>query len=184
MMRATWMFVFGLTACGGTAPESSTPPTPVASTEPARPSRPPPSADKPLAQQTVADIAVGSKDHHTLVAALQAAELVDALASPGGIYTVFAPTDAAFEKLPAGTVEGLLKPEKKTDLQRILKHHAMVPIREDLKDGEQLSMSDGTVVTVHRSGDQLQIDGANVLGSVKGMNGIVYVVDGVLLPPT
>jgi uncharacterized surface protein with fasciclin (FAS1) repeats len=68
-------------------------------------------------------VAVASKDHTTLVAALKAADLVVSLASPGGAYTVFAPTNEAFAKLPAGTVEGLLKPEQLGALQGILKHH-------------------------------------------------------------
>lgn len=173
-----------LSACGDPAPEVAAPAIAVADAAAARSVRPSPSADKPLEQQTVADIAVGSKDHTTLVAALSAAGLVDALASPGGVYTVFAPTNAAFEKLPVGTVEGLLKPEKRIDLQKILKHHAMVPIRTDLKDGEQLAMSDGSAVTVHVQGDAMRINDANVLGRVQAMNGVVYVIDGVLLPPS
>jgi uncharacterized surface protein with fasciclin (FAS1) repeats len=72
---------------------------------------------------TVAGVASRSPDHTTLVAALKAADLVGVLASPGGAYTVFAPTNAAFDKLPKGTVEGLLKPEKKADLRAILQHH-------------------------------------------------------------
>lgn len=174
-----------LAACS--APPTPAPPPPApAATAPSRPSRPPPSADKPAEEKTVADIAVGSPDHTKLVAALTAAGLVDALASPGGVYTVFAPTDAAFDKLPAGTVEKLLEPASKPQLQKILKHHALVPIleRKDLADGQELSMSDGTKVTVHLQGDDFTVGDAKVLGAVRGMNGIVYVIDSVLLPPS
>lgn len=163
------------------------PATPAPAPKTAAPAPKPAAPAKPKsdAEKTVADIAVGSPDHTTLVKALQAAGLVDALASPGGIYTVFAPTNAAFEKLPPGTVEGLLKPEKKDDLRKILQHHAAVPIKlqKDMKDGEQMPMSDGSKVTFHVSGDTVKVDEATILGSVSGVNGIVYVVDTVILPP-
>jgi uncharacterized surface protein with fasciclin (FAS1) repeats len=134
--------------------------------------------------RTVVDIAVGSPDHTTLVAALKAADLVEALASPGGVYTVFAPNNAAFAKLPPGTVEGLLKPEKIPTLKSILQHHAMVPILQikDLKDGQVLGMADGTKVTVHLKDGKVMINDATILGSVSAANGIVHVIDTVLLP--
>jgi uncharacterized surface protein with fasciclin (FAS1) repeats len=75
-----------------------------------------------LSQKNVVQVAIGSKDHSTLVTAIQAAELVDAL-SNAGPFTVFAPINAAFDKLPAGTVENLLKPESKDDLANILQYH-------------------------------------------------------------
>ncbi len=138
------------------------------------------------AEKTVLDVAIGSPDHSTLVAAVQAAGLVDALGSPGGIYTVFAPTNAAFDKLPPGTVEGLLKPEKKGDLKKILQHHAAVPIvpLAEMTEGKTLAMSDGTKVTFHREGDKVMVEGATILGSVAALNGVVYVVDTVVLPPS
>lgn len=130
------------------------------------------------------DVAIASPDHKTLVTAVQAAGLVNALASPGGIYTVFAPTDAAFAKLPAGTVDELLKPEKKGDLKAVLQHHAAVPIvpRSDMKDGEHLTMADGTDVTFHGSGDDLRVENAHILAQVTAVNGVVYVIDEVLVP--
>lgn len=138
------------------------------------------------AEKTVLDVAIGSPDHTTLVAAVQAAGLVDALGSPGGIYTVFAPTNAAFDKLPPGTVEGLLKPEKKADLKKILQHHAAVPIvpLAEMTEGKTLAMSDGTKVTFHREGEKVMVEGATILGSVTAVNGVVYVVDSVVLPPS
>lgn len=171
-----------LVGCGSPEPA----PAPVAKAPPAAAPAPAPARPKSDAEKTVADVAAASPDHTTLVAALSQAGLVPALASPGGIYTVFAPTNAAFEKLPPGTVEGLLKPEAADDLKRILKHHAAVPIvtLAEMKDGGTLMMSDGTAVTFKRDGDTVTVDGAKILGSVNAVNGVVYVVDRVILPPS
>lgn len=134
---------------------------------------------------TVVDVAVGSPDHTTLVAALKAGNLVESLASPGGVYTVFAPTNAAFDKLPKGTVEDLLKPENKEALRKVLMHHAAVPILQiaDMHDGQTLSMSDGTKVTFHVKGGKVMVDNANLVASIPAANGVVHVVDEVILPP-
>ena len=134
---------------------------------------------------TVSGVAAASKDHTTLVAALKAGDLVGVLASPGGAYTVFAPTNAAFDALPKGTVETLLKPENKAELQRILKHHAGVPVKQlkDLKDGDTLSMADGTAVTFHVAPDgKVKVDDANIVGTVQASNGVIHVVDAVIVP--
>jgi uncharacterized surface protein with fasciclin (FAS1) repeats len=165
------------------APASARPSS-AATQAPAAPTAAP--APKPDNEKTVVDVALGSPDHTTLVAALKAAELVVTLNSPGGVYTVFAPTNAAFEKLPPGTVENLLKPEQKLALKGVLQHHATVPIYKltDLKDGQVLSMADGKKVTVHVAADgKVNVDGANVLASVPALNGIVHVVDAVIVPP-
>ena len=166
-------------AAAAAAPEAAQ------ATEPAKPAEPaPPPAPKSDAEKTVVDVAIGSKDHTTLVAAVKAADLVVSLSSPGGAYTVFAPTNAAFDKLPKGTVEELLKPEKKGDLTAILKHHAAVPILKlsDLKDGQVVAMSDGQKVTIHVQGDKVMVENATILASVPAMNGVVHVIDTVLLP--
>ena len=133
---------------------------------------------------TVVDVALGSKDHTTLVAALKAADLVVSLASPGGVYTIFAPVNAAFDALPKGTVENLLKPEKKAELTAILKHHAAVPALQlkDMRDGETLSMADGTKVTFHVKDGKVSVNNVNIIASIPASNGIVHVVDGILLP--
>jgi uncharacterized surface protein with fasciclin (FAS1) repeats len=156
--------------------------TPAQASEPAAAA--PAAAPAKTGTNTVVDIAVGSPDHTTLVAALKAAELVVSLASPGGVYTVFAPTNAAFAKLPKGTVEGLLKPEKKGDLTSILKHHAAVPMLtvKDMRDGETLSMADGTKVTFHVKDGKVTVNDVNIVASIVASNGIVHVVDGILLP--
>lgn len=137
-----------------------------------------------VSQSNIVGVASGSKDHTTLVAAVKAAELVDALSNPGP-FTVFAPTNAAFDKLPAGTVEGLLKPEKKEDLQNILQYHVYVSAikLEDLKDGEDLGMVNGDHVTISVKDGSTYVNGAKILASIPCSNGIIHVIDAVLLPP-
>ena len=138
----------------------------------------------PDSAPNVVQVAVGSKDHTTLVAAVKAGELVDAL-SNAGPFTVFAPTNAAFEKLPAGTVENLLKPENKASLQDILQYHVYVGVISEtmVQDGMKLNQVNGGDVVLNKKDGKITINGANVLGSVKASNGIVYVIDAVLLPP-
>jgi uncharacterized surface protein with fasciclin (FAS1) repeats len=159
-----------------------------------QPERPAPDAAPPLpagqtavvsqaSQKTVARIAMDSPDHTTLVAALEAVGWLDALASPGP-FTVFAPVNAAFDKLPPGTVETLLRPENAGQLRTILLHHVLATVYEpaDLTDGTVLAMLAGGPATVQRVGDDVLVDGARVVAVVRGGNGIVYVVDSVLLP--
>jgi uncharacterized surface protein with fasciclin (FAS1) repeats len=137
-----------------------------------------------MSQKDVVKVAAGSKDHTTLVAALKAAEYLDVL-SNAGPFTVFAPTNAAFDKLPAGTVEGLLKPEKKDDLRNILEYHVTTSsLKEEwLTDGMIIGMVNGNKVKVAKTADgKLSINGANVLAAVPASNGMVYVIDAVLLP--
>ena len=102
-----------------------------------------------LSQKNVVQVAVASKDHTTLVTAVKAAELVDVL-SNAGPFTVFAPTNAAFDKLPAGTVDGLLKPEKKDDLTNILQYHVSVGVyKEDaFRDGQVIGQVNGDNITI------------------------------------
>lgn len=132
----------------------------------------------------VVKVAAASKDHTTLVTAVQAAELTDAL-SNAGPFTVFAPTNEAFAALPAGTVEGLLKPEKKSDLQNILQYHVWLGVlnMEAMKDGQVLNMVNGDNVTMHGKDGKFMVGDANIVGTVRASNGIVYVIDKVLLPP-
>jgi uncharacterized surface protein with fasciclin (FAS1) repeats len=135
--------------------------------------------------KNVVQVAIGSKDHTTLVTAVKAAELVDAL-SNAGPFTVFAPTNAAFDKLPAGTVEGLLKPEKKDALTDILQYHVSVGVfKEDmLQDGQSIGQVNGGNITISKKDGKLMLNGvANVIATVPASNGIVYVIDAVLLPP-
>lgn len=134
-------------------------------------------------QKNVVQTAIASPDHTTLVAALKAADYVDAL-SNAGPFTVFAPTDEAFAKLPEGTVETLVKPENKLKLQDILEYHVYVGvIRESMiQRSMTLNQVNGKNVTLTREGDNLLVNNAKVIATVSTSNGIIYVIDAVLLP--
>lgn len=112
--------------------------------------------------------------------------MVDAL-SNAGPFTVFAPTNAAFDKLPAGTVDNLLKPESKDDLANILQYHVSVGVfkPESFTDGQVIGQVNGNDITVNVKDGKVSINGgaANIVASVPASNGIVHVIDGVLLPP-
>lgn len=138
-----------------------------------------------VSQKDVVKVAVASKDHTTLVAAVKQADLVTAL-SNAGPFTVFAPTNAAFDKLPAGTVDGLMKDEKKADLQDILQYHVTTSAlkAEFLTDGMTIGMVNGGSVTVSVKDGKIMLNGsATIIASVPASNGIVHVIDAVLLPP-
>lgn len=134
---------------------------------------------------TVLSIAIGSKDHTTLVAAVQAAQLENALVNAGPLM-VFAPTNEAFAALPEGTVENLLKPENKAALANILKYHVTPGnySKDFLKKFKKLGQANNGYVKVEVIDGEPIIGGAKILGSVKAGNGIVHVIDKVLLPPT
>ena len=138
-----------------------------------------------VSQKDVVKVAVGSKDHTTLVAALKQAELVTSL-SNAGPFTVFAPTNDAFNKLPAGTVDGLMKDEKKADLQNILEYHVAVGVykTENMQEGQKLNMANLQDITLSVKDGKVLVNGtANVIASIPAANGIIHVVDAVLLPP-
>src|SRR3954469_1474021 len=133
--------------------------------------------------------AVNSKDHTTLVAAVKAAGLVETLESKGP-FTVFAPTNTAFGKLPAGTVETLVKPENKATLTKILTYH-VVPGKltaSDLKDGMKLKTAEGEELSVkHQDGKVWIVDAKGgssmvTISNVNQSNGVIHVVDTVLMP--
>lgn len=147
-------------------------------------------------KKDVVDIAVGSADHSTLVAAIKAADLVTTLKSAGP-FTVFAPTNAAFDKLPAGTVESLLKPENKAQLAKILTYHVVsgnidaAAVIAAIKKGKgkvelttvstgklTASMENGKVKLTDESGNSAYVTATDL----KGSNGVIHVIDGVLLP--
>ena len=133
---------------------------------------------------TIVKLAVGNKDLSTLVTAVQAAELTTSL-SNAGPFTVFAPVNAAFDKLPAGTVDDLLKPENNSKLGDILGHHTYVGVikTEQMTDGQSLGMVDGKNITIKMVNGKPTINGTvNIIASVPASNGIVHVVDGVILP--
>lgn len=134
-------------------------------------------------QPNVVQVAISSKDHSTLVEAVKAADLVNALTNAGP-FTVFAPTNAAFEKLPKGTLDELLKPEKKDALTDILQHHVYVGVLQaaQLQDGQTLGMVDGRNVTIKMVDGKPTVSGANIIASVPASNGIVHVIDNVIQP--
>lgn len=146
--------------------------------------------------KTIVDNAVNSKDHTTLVAAVQAAGLVDTLKSAGP-FTVFAPTNAAFAKLPAGTVDTLVKPENKATLTSILTYHVVAgrmtskDIAAAIKAGggkAVLKTVQGEDLTATMSGNTLMLTDAKggmshvTIGDVMQSNGVIHVVDTVLMP--
>ncbi|GAB4117966.1 MAG: fasciclin domain-containing protein [Thermoflexibacter sp.] len=136
-------------------------------------------------QKDVVKVAVGSSDHTTLVTALKAAEYVDAL-SNAGPFTVFAPTNEAFNKLPAGMVEGLLKPEKKADLRTILEYHVYLGVinTDMMQDGQTLGQASGHNITLSvKDGKVIVNNSANIIASIRATNGVIHVIDAVLLPP-
>ncbi|MBR1281631.1 fasciclin domain-containing protein [Bradyrhizobium sp. AUGA SZCCT0177] len=133
--------------------------------------------------------AVNSKDHTTLVAAVKAAGLVDTLSSTGP-FTVFAPTNAAFAKLPKGTVDTLVKPESKATLTKILTYH-VVPGKVNaaqLLDGQKLTTVEGEQLPVKKSGGAVMIVDAKggsatvTIADVNQSNGVIHVVNNVLMP--
>ena len=137
-----------------------------------------------VSEQNILNVAINSESHSTLVAGVQAAGLEDVLVNAGPL-TVFAPNNAAFEQLPEGTLDELLKPENKQTLARIIKYHAAPGnyTVDMLRDGMNLYMATGHYLKVEKQGEETKIEGAKILGSVKASNGIVHVVDAVLLPP-
>ncbi len=148
------------------------------------------------AQKTIVDVAVGSKDHTTLVAAVKAADLVATLQSAGP-FTVFAPTNAAFAKLPAGTVEYLLKAENKATLAKILTYHVIAgsfnatAVVKAIKDGggsvTLKTVSGGNLVASIKDGKVILTDEKGTTSTViatdlAANNGLIHVVDAVVLP--
>ena len=148
------------------------------------------------AQKTIVDLAVGSTDHTTLVAAVKAADLVATLQSAGP-FTVFAPTNAAFGKLPAGTVEALVKPENKSMLTKILTYHVVAgnfnagAVVKAIKDGggkaTLKTVSGGSIVASLENGKVVLTDEKGGLATVvaadlNASNGVIHVVDAVVLP--
>ncbi len=137
------------------------------------------------AEKDIVDTAVAAGQFKTLAAALTAAGLVDTLKGPGP-FTVFAPTDAAFAKLPAGTVDTLLKPENKAKLTAILTYH-VVPGNVMAADVVKLSEAktvEGAMVTVKVNGGKVMINNATVTtADVEASNGVIHVIGTVLMPP-
>jgi uncharacterized surface protein with fasciclin (FAS1) repeats len=137
------------------------------------------------ANQDIVDTAVGAGQFKTLATALKAAGLVETLKRPGP-FTVFAPTDEAFAKLPAGTVENLLKPENKAKLTAILTYH-VVPGAVNAEQVTKLNEAktvNGAMVKVSTEAGKVMINGATVVkADIVASNGVIHVIDKVILPP-
>jgi len=134
----------------------------------------------------VVKIASGSQDHTTLVAAIKQADLVNSL-SNAGPFTVFAPTNAAFDKVPKETLDNLMKNENKAQLQDILQYHVYVGSlkTEWMEDGQTFNQVNGGNITVTKKDGKVMINNtATVIASIPAANGIIHVIDAVLLPPS
>ena len=139
------------------------------------------------ADKTIVEIAAGNPDFSTLVAAVKAAGLAETLSGEGP-FTVFAPTNAAFEKLPKGTVESLLKPENKAKLASILKYHVVagkVMAADAVKlDGKSAKTVEGSSAPITVKDGAAYIGGAKIVKTdIVGSNGVIHVIDAVILPP-
>jgi uncharacterized surface protein with fasciclin (FAS1) repeats len=137
-----------------------------------------------VASKNIVENAAGSSDHTTLVAAVKAAGLAETLSGTGP-FTVFAPTNEAFDKLPKGTVESLLKPEMKKDLTDVLTYHVVPGTFKaaDLKDGQKLKTVEGKDLMVSIKDGKVMINGATVtIADAISSNGVTHVIDAVLLP--
>ncbi len=131
----------------------------------------------------IVGVADANADFSTLVAAVKAANLVETLSGEGP-FTVFAPTNAAFDKLPKGTVDDLLKPENKEKLTNILGYHTYVGSlkTEYMQDGQEFDMVFGGKVKITKKGDKTFVNGSEIVASIPTSNGIIHVIGDVLLP--
>ncbi len=137
------------------------------------------------ADQDIVEVAAAAGDFTTLTAALEAADLVSTLQGEGP-FTVFAPTDAAFAELPAGTIEELLKPENRQQLVDILTYH-VVPGRvmaADVVELDEAGTVNGKMIDVQVDGSTVMVNGATVTATdIGASNGVIHVIDQVILPP-
>jgi uncharacterized surface protein with fasciclin (FAS1) repeats len=135
-----------------------------------------------VSDPNILQIALGSPDHTTLVAGVVATQLENVLVGAGPL-TVFAPTNAAFDKLPPGTLETLLKPENKSKLAAIITSHASPGtfMGAGLKDGDQLYMATGHYVDVKVTEEGTFVNGSKILATIDATNGVVHVIDDVFL---
>jgi len=191
-MKKTLLFVaaiatsFAFTSCGGGEQASAPEAAPVKQTEVKTHGQA--GVVDEDSQANILNIAIGSPDHTTLVAAVQAAHIEDVLVNAGPL-TVFAPTNDAFAKLPEGTVETLLKPENIDQLKGALVMHAAPGnfdergLRKEARKGRKLYMASGDYLTVVvDENDDIYVGGAKVLGFAPASNGMVVVVDALVDP--
>ena len=140
-----------------------------------------------VSDKNILQVAISSKAHTTLVAAVQAAQIEHVLVNAGPL-TVFAPTNEAFEALPEGTVENLLKPENKSSLATILTRHAapgsydLKALKKESRKGRKIYTATGDYLEVKVDGEKVSVGGATILATIPTTNGIIQVVDKVILP--
>ena len=145
------------------------------------------SVEDDVSAKNILQVAIGSEAHSTLVAAVQAAEIEHVLVNAGPL-TVFAPVNDAFAALPEGTVDDLLKPENKQALATILTRHAapgsfdVEGLKKEARKGRKIYMATGDYLEVVVNGDEIMVGGAKVIGTIQTSNGIINVVDKVILP--
>jgi uncharacterized surface protein with fasciclin (FAS1) repeats len=179
-MRRTCLPLSALALATACSSDPASTPAPATATTAAvrRDSSPP-----PLDPNNIVSIAAGSKDHTTLVEALRAANYVTSVANPGPL-TVFAPTNDAFAQVPKDTLASLLRPENQAQLREVLKYHVAPSVYEApaLKDGMQLGMANGKKTSFRVADGKTTINGARILASIRASNGVVHVIDKVLLP--
>ncbi len=138
-----------------------------------------------ISQKDIVKVAAGSADHSTLVAAVKQADLVNSL-SNAGPFTVFAPTNAAFDKVPKETLNNLMKDQNKEQLQDILQYHVSLGVfkPEMLRDGQSLGQANGGNITISNKDGKIVVNNsANIIATIPASNGIIHVIDAVLLPP-
>jgi len=193
MLTAAAMLALIFVACNNSSTKAEEPKTDtVTTTEPMKPVEEKGvmvGGANMVPSKDIVDNAAGSADHTTLVAAVKAAGLVETLKGAGP-YTVFAPTNEAFAKLPAGTVDNLLKPENKDMLTKVLTYHVVAGGLKstDLKDGQKLKTVQGEELTIHNKDGKWMVHDAKggmaniTIADVISSNGVTYVIDGVLMP--
>ena len=171
-----------LISCGGNQGESAV----ESSTAVSHP-RGQASVEDDVSDKNILQVALSSEAHTTLVAGVKAAEIEHVLVNAGPL-TVFAPVNDAFEALPEGTLETLLKPENKSDLATIITRHAAPgsynpeALKKEASKGRKLYMATGDYLEVVVNGDDITVGGAKVIGSIQTSNGVINVVDKVILP--
>ena len=145
------------------------------------------SVEDNVSEANILQVAIGSEAHSTLVAAVQAAEIEHVLVNAGPL-TVFAPTNDAFAALPEGTVDNLLKPENKDQLAKILTGHAapgsydIEALKKEARKGRKIYTAAGQYLEVTVEGDDVFIAGAKILGTIQTSNGVINVIDKIILP--
>jgi uncharacterized surface protein with fasciclin (FAS1) repeats len=177
------LLCFGLSSCSSGTDQSATETNEIADSHPMGQA----SVEDDVSAKNILQVAMGSAVHTTLVAGVQAAEIEHVLVNAGPL-TVFAPTNDAFAALPEGVLDDLLKPENKAALATIITRHAapgsfdVDGLKREARKGRKIYMATGDYLEVIVNGDEITVGGAKVIGTIATSNGIINVVDKVILP--